>query len=145
MGPERVVVSPPAASLDQQSGETRGLRALPSQWLACCHFFGEEGVRATDVVQRHAPHFLLPFVDVSYCCCCCCYLLPPPTGSTRAVCVVHSSPPPVPPNVGQRSRKGRPQRATTSLGGPAGLSLPKTFERGRVEKMKRMIVLGAWP
>lgn len=42
---------------------------------------------------------------------------------------------------GKAGRNGLPYRWEEL----AGLSLPKAFERGRVEKMKRMIVLGAWP
>jgi hypothetical protein len=46
-----------------------------------------------------------------------------------------------------RGKAGRIHTATGYhiAGGLAGLSLPKAFERKRVEKMKRMIVLGAWP
>lgn len=92
-------------------------------------------MRATDVVQRHAPHFLLPFDVIAAAAA----LLLPPTGSTRTVCAVHSSPP--------QCRTGRIHTATGYhiAGGVAGLSLPKAFGRERVEKTKRMIVLGAWP
>jgi hypothetical protein len=91
-------------------------------------------VRATDVVQRHAPHFLLPF----YVIAAAAALLLPPTSSTRAVCAVHFSPPPVPPNVGQRSRKGRPHLHSNGLlyrwGGSLGYPFLKLLREGMSRK-----------
>ena len=115
MGPERVVVSSPAASPGQQSGETCsaeicGRTPRADEPMACMlSCFPPGGVRAIDVVQRR------------YCCC----LLLPPTGSTRLTLFVLCTPRRRPSRQCRTAfAERRPHPHSNGLGGLAGITYP---------------------